>query len=144
MGALAGLLSHADPAVLPDVIACLGESGPRARAALPALEKLLDDREPSTRAAAVMAILAVEEKPSTRATAVLLEMIADKDLSQDWRNDALGRIKELNPAALSKATPGLILQLGDPSADVRRAALELLQMIIEDTPAKMPGPAAAR
>ena len=37
------------------------KAGSRARAALPALEKLLDDREPSTRAAAVMAILAVEE-----------------------------------------------------------------------------------
>ena len=60
MGVLAELLARVDPAVLPDVIACLGEAGPRARAALPALEKLLDDREPGTRAAAVMAILAMD------------------------------------------------------------------------------------
>ena len=91
-----------------------------------------------------MAILAIEEKPSTRALAVLLEMISEKDLPQDWRNDALGRIRELNPKALSKATPGLILQLGDSSADVRRTAVELLQMIIEDTPAEMPAPAAGK
>ena len=45
---------------------------------------------------------------------------------------------------MSKATPGLIVQLGDPSVDVRRAALELLQMILEDTRAEMPGPAAAK
>ncbi|MGD0040561.1 MAG: hypothetical protein ABSE84_09155 [Isosphaeraceae bacterium] len=41
--ALVELLSRADPAVQPDVLACLGEAGPHARVALPALEKLLDD-----------------------------------------------------------------------------------------------------
>ena len=45
---------------------------------------------------------------------------------------------------VSKATPGLILQLGDPSVDVRRAVLELLQMILDDTLAEMPGPAAGK
>ena len=175
MEALAGLLSHADPAVLPDLVACLGESGPRARAALPALEKLLDDHEPSTRAAAVMAIQAIDGagtampgagmsamigigtpgagaatginatgKPSARVLAVLLEMIAERNLPQDWRSYAFGQIHELNPKALSKATPSLILQLGDPSTDVRHAALELLQMVIEDTPAEMPGPAEGK
>jgi HEAT repeat protein len=180
MKALASLLSHAEPAVLPDVIACLGEAGPRARAALPALEKLLDDSEPTTRAAAVMAILAMDgpepgmaamgmramglgpmmsggmaaagatsetsstARQSPRVLAVLLEMITEKELPQEWRSDAFGRLKELAPAMVSKATSGLIVQLGDPSVEVRFAALELLQMILQDTRAEMPGPAAAK
>jgi HEAT repeat protein len=56
MLALVELLSHADPAVQPDVLACLGEAGPHAHVALPALEKLLDDPEPGTRSSAVRAI----------------------------------------------------------------------------------------
>ena len=124
--ALAGLLSHVDAAVLPDVIACLGESGQCARVALPVLEKLLDDPEPSTRASATMAILTINEKPTPRVLAVLVEMLADKNMPQDWRMDAFGRIKEANPDALARATPALIRQLGDKSPDVRRAAIELL------------------
>ena len=68
----------------------------------------------------------------------MIEMIADKTLSQEWRMDMLGRIKETAPAALAKATPGLIRQLGDSNANVRHAALELLTIIIDDTPAQMP------
>ncbi|MGC8639952.1 MAG: HEAT repeat domain-containing protein, partial [Isosphaeraceae bacterium] len=63
MRSLAGLVPHADPAVLPDVIACLGESGPPARSALPVLDKLLDAPEPSTRASAALALLAIDAKP---------------------------------------------------------------------------------
>ncbi len=43
--ALVELLSGGDPAVQPDVLACLGEAGPHAHVALPALEKLPDDPE---------------------------------------------------------------------------------------------------
>ena len=66
-------------------------------------------------------------------------MIAEKGLPRNRRNDACGRIQELAPAMVSKTTPGLILQLGGPSVDVRRAALELLQMILEDTRPRCPG-----
>ena len=90
---LAGLLPHVDPAILPDVIACLGESGSQARAALPVLEKLLDAPEPGTRASAALAMLAIDEKPTPRILAALLDMVASKDLPQDWRMDALGRIR---------------------------------------------------
>jgi HEAT repeat protein len=142
--ALAGLLSHVDVAVLPDVIACLGESGQSARSALPVLEKLLDDPEPSTRASASMAILSINEKPTPRVLAVLVEMLADKNMPQDWRMDAFGRIKEANPDALARATPALIRQLGDKSPDVRYAAIELLRVIVEDKPAELPKEAAGK
>ena len=135
---LADLIPHVDSAILPDVIACLGESGPLARSALPVLEKLLDAPEPSTRASATMAVLAIDEKPTPRILSALLEMIASKDLPQDWRMDALGRIREAKPASLASVTPALIRQLGDKSPDIRRSALELLSAIIEDTPAEMP------
>ncbi len=144
MLALVELLSHADPAVQPDVLACLGEAGPHAHVALPALEKLLDDPEPGTRASAVRAILEIEDKKNPRLTAVMLEMIADKALAQEWRMDILARIKETAPTALAKATPGLIRQLGDGNSDVRRAALDLLSIFIEDTRAEMPNQADAR
>jgi hypothetical protein len=65
-------------------------------------------------------------------------MITDKSLPQEWRMDILERIKEATPTALAKATPGLIRQLGDSDSDVRRAALDLLSIIIEDTRAEMP------
>ncbi len=142
--ALVELLSHADPEVQPDLLACLGEAGPQAHVALPALEKLLDDPEPGTRAAAVRAILQIEDTKSPRLTAVMLEMIADKTLAEEGRMDILGRIKDTAPKALAKVTPVLIRQLGDGSSDVRRAALDLLSVIIEDTPAEMPGQADAR
>ena len=74
----------------------------------------------------------------------MIEMIADKTLSQEWRTEMLGRIRETAPASLARATPGLIRQLGDSNANIRRFALELLSNIIEDSPAQMPGQADAR
>ena len=67
VAALVALLSHGDPDIVPDVIACLPEAGPRAKAALPALEALLDDPEPGVLAAAGMAIVTIEcqEDPPT-------------------------------------------------------------------------------
>ena len=65
MLALAELVSHTDSLVQPDLLDCLCAAGFLARAALPALEKLLDDPEPGTRAAAVRAILAIQTDGST-------------------------------------------------------------------------------
>ncbi len=144
MVAMVELLTHADPLVQPDVLACLSDAGARAHAVLPALEKLLDDPEPATRATAVMAILRIEDQNTPRLIAVMIPMIADKSLSQECRMDMLARIKETTPAALSKATPGLIRQLGDGDANIRRGALDLLSQIIEDTRAEIPSQADAR
>jgi HEAT repeat protein len=60
VAALVELLSRADPDVAPDVIACLPGAGRPARAALPALEALLNGPEPGLRADAGMAIVAIE------------------------------------------------------------------------------------
>jgi hypothetical protein len=49
--------------------------------------------------------------------AVMLEMIADKSLTQEWRMDILGRIKETAPTLsrgrlLKKSLPTRFLELG--------------------------------
>jgi HEAT repeat protein len=67
VAALAGLLSHGEPDILPDVLACLPQAGPRAKAAVPALEAMLDHAEPSLRAAAGMAIVAIESPEDLQA-----------------------------------------------------------------------------
>ena len=66
VAALAGLLSRGDPDIVPDVIACLPEAGPRARAALPALEAFLTTPNLAC-ARAGMAIVTIEgqEDPPT-------------------------------------------------------------------------------
>jgi HEAT repeat protein len=137
--ALAGLIPKADVGVLPDVIACLGQYAPQSPAALKVLDRLLDDPELSTRASAAVAILAIDDKPTPRLIAVLAQILTGKELPQDWRMDALGRLKETNPKALSTATQEVIRQLGDKSPDVRHAALDLLSAVIDELPAEMPG-----
>jgi HEAT repeat protein len=68
VAALAGLLTRGDPDILPDVLACLPEAGPRAKAAVPALEAMLDHAEPALRAGAAMAIVAIESPEDPQAT----------------------------------------------------------------------------
>ncbi len=86
---LAGMIPRVGPIVLPEVVNCLGTVGPIARLALPELDKLLDDNEPVTRAAAARAILMIEQTESPRVLAVMAVLIAEKSLPQDWRFEAL-------------------------------------------------------
>ena len=67
VSALIDLLSRGDPDIVPDVIACLPEAGPRAKSAVPALEAMLDHAEPALRAAAAMAIVAIESPETVQA-----------------------------------------------------------------------------
>jgi HEAT repeat protein len=141
---LAGTIPRAEPIVLQQVVNCLGAAGPIVRVALPDLDKLLDDNEPVTRGAAARASLTIEQTESPRVLAVMAELIAEKGLPQDWRIEALELIKQKHPAALGKDSADLIRLLGDRSADVRGAALELISLIVPDTAAEMLAPAASR
>jgi HEAT repeat protein len=67
VAALVNLLSRGERDILPDVIACLPEVGPRAKAAVPALEALLDRGDPGLRAGAAMAIVTIESPDESRA-----------------------------------------------------------------------------
>ena len=88
---LVGTISRADPIVLPEVINCLSAAGPVARVALPALDKLLDDNKPVTRAAAARAIVTIEQMETPRVLAVMAELIAEKGLPQDWRMEGCAK-----------------------------------------------------
>ncbi len=144
MSAIATLLSSDKLEVKPDVLNCLGEAGPQAQVVLPALDKLLNDPDSGTRAAAVDAILRIQPTDNPRLTMVMLDMIADKSLPHDFRVDMVTKLSEKAPNTVARVTPGLIRQLGDNDADIRRSALELLSLIIADHPAEMPDKSNAR
>jgi HEAT repeat protein len=138
--ALVALLSHGDPAVFADVIACLQIAGPRARAALPALEALLKADDPGLRASAGLAIVTIDGQETARSVATLIRIVGDPTLPQDARELAVPLLRGANSSALARATPDLIRQLADADAAVRQHAVSLLSMIIEDTRAELPVP----
>jgi HEAT repeat protein len=135
---LAGLLSDADTSIDADVIDCLVPLGLRARVALPALGRLLDDDDPAHRALAGIAFATIGGKSAPRAIPALLRILDDPSLALEWRQSALGKIRELDEAELVKATPILIRQLASKNQDVRLAAMEMLGQAVCDTPAELP------
>ncbi len=142
--ALGALLAHDDPAVRDDALDCLANLGPPARAALPAIEALTKAKDVNLRALAGKAIVAIEGKESPKGVAVLIGMVLDAGLPRETRYFALESIREVNPAPLSRATPDLIRQLGDPAPTTRMLAHELLGSILYDIPAQIPGPAGGK
>ncbi len=140
VSALVKLLTHCEPTVRPDVIDCLQAVGPRARAALPTLEGLLNDDDPILRANAGLTVVAILGKKSPRSIAILIGIIIDDELPRDWRRKAEESLWRVEPAALTKATPDLIRQLGDDRRDVRFVAHDILGRIIGMAPAEMPKP----
>ena len=144
VAALAGLLTRADPSVLPDVIDCLAAAGPVAKSALPTLEGLLKNKDANVRGSVGIAVAAIEGKGSPRAVKVLVGLVSDAEVPTGWRLAALESVREANPSALAGATPDLIRQLGDTDAGVRVAALEMLSQIVLDTRAELPGPAGGK
>ena len=135
---LADLLDDADTSIDADVIDCLMPLGPRARVALPALGRLLDDEDPAHRALAGIAFATISGKSSPRAIPALLRILDDLSLAPEWRQSALGKIRELDEAELVKATPILIRQLASRDQDVRLAAMEMLGQIVSETPVELP------
>jgi HEAT repeat protein len=138
VSALSGLLCHDETAVVSDVIACLEADGPAARAALPALNHLLQSDDSRLRAGAAMAIVAIEGQQSPRALDLLLRIVGDISLEYDTRENAVAFIRGADPAALTKATPDLIRQLESSSPQIRLHAAALLTTIVGDTRAEIP------
>jgi HEAT repeat protein len=141
---LGSLLTDADPTIHQDVIDCLVAAGPRARLALPALERLLNDKDPEQRCTAAIAVARIAGKTSPRALPTLLRMIEDIAVMPERRQSILGIIRESNAADLVKVTPILIRQLGSKDPQVRITALGMLGEIIENTRAEMPAPISGK
>jgi HEAT repeat protein len=149
VAALARLLADIDLSndkndVHGDVVDCLVACGPRARAALPTIERLLKDEDPAQRAKAGIAAATIEGNASSRTISILLNMIDDLAIAPESRQAALEKIREFSEAELVKATPILIRQLGSKSAEVRLTAMGMLGTIIENTPALMPAATSAK
>ena len=143
VAALATLIANVDLTSHGDLVDCLVAFGPRARAALPTLERLCNNEEPAVRAIAAIAAATIGGNANPRIIPILLKTIDDVALTPDIRQSALEKIRELNEAELVKATPILIRQLGSPTAEVRSTAMDMLGTIIGNTPAEMPGPTTA-
>ncbi len=122
------------------MIDCIQSVGPGAMPALPVLEAQLSDDDPLIRYNAGLAVVAIRGKQDPRCVAILVGIIIDEQLPSDWRTNAVEALGQIVPAALAKATPGLIRQLGDPNPNVRLTALALLEQIVGTIPAEMPKP----
>jgi HEAT repeat protein len=143
VAALASLVADVDLTTHGDVVDCLVAFGPRARAALPTLERLSNNEDPAVRAIAAIAAATIGGNANPRIIPILLKTIDDVAVTPDFRQSALEKIRELNEAELVKATPILIRQLGSPTAEVRSTAMDMLGTIIGNTPAEMPAPTTA-
>lgn len=91
-----------------------------------------------------MAIVVIEGQASPKAVDILVRTIADPTISQENRESAVPWLRGANSAALAKATPDLIRQLGDANVGVRQSAVSLLGMIVDETRALVPSPAARK
>jgi HEAT repeat protein len=136
--ALNKFLAQGDPLILPEIIRPLAEGIPQAELVRPALTKLLEHPDSEVRAAAATTIATLEGRVNWRVLGVMVKMVADQNLPQDQRLEALMRVQEKAPVTLVRATPDLVRQLSDPSADVRRHAIELLTPLVEAQPAILP------
>jgi len=140
--AMAGQLASKDPIARYSAAVGLSDVGERAKAALPALAGLAQDPDPEVRAYAGLAIATIEGKASPRAVAVLVAMVGDATLAEARRFAAIVMLRERDPTLMTRASAGLVRQLGDPDASVRNAAQGLLAGFIGEVPAEMPGSAS--
>jgi len=109
----------------------LGECGPAARAAVPALSRRLKDKDGDVRVAAALALVKIDpEKQLGTAVGTLASELKGQDvLHRVLAADALG---EIGPKA-QDATAALHQAAADPEAEVRKAAADALKRV---TPSK--------
>ncbi len=114
-----GWLRHEDPRVSHQAIGWLQLLGPLARDAVPALESLLDGKNPSLRAHAAMAIIAIHPAGCDRAAACLLTLLRNTNFPPQRRIEAL---IPLGRVVTDAAVP----------PKVRDAALQIIRAVPEE------------
>jgi HEAT repeat protein len=115
VAALVDLLSHGDSDILPDVLACLPEAGPRAKAAVPVLEGMLDHAEPALRAGAALAIVAIESPED-------LQAIGDGTVAGMGMGGGAG-MGMMGPMAGMSMSPGMVNPSDGRRSNPRIAAI---------------------
>jgi hypothetical protein len=120
--AFASLISLTDDktrAVRREAIECLGRFGPRARVAIPALERALGDDDRVARCLAAMALSGIEGWEKGRARALLNEMVDDPALSPQMRKRTrwVTQANLVNGSEFSQP----VHVLGDLIAELRQA-----------------------
>src|SRR5579871_6679404 len=101
-------IKHNDPKVREKAAKAMGEMGPQAEAAVPALLAALEDSEPPVRSAAIQALGAIGRP----AVAPLIDLLKHKEIPV--RGNAALALGRIGPRAKA-AVPALIMALPDES-----------------------------
>ncbi|HMF18807.1 MAG TPA: HEAT repeat domain-containing protein, partial [Gemmataceae bacterium] len=134
--ALLKALTHKDARVRIDAAEDLGQIGPPAAAAVPALLKLFkQDEDTMVRIEAAKAVASIDPK-NEPALAMLVEALNHK--AGKVRKRAAECIGDLGPRG-KPAVPALLKALKDPDATVSWAAIDALGQIGPDAEAAVPG-----
>lgn len=130
---LAQQLQSRDPSLRLRAAKALGDLGPAARAAVPALAAVLADPDGDARRAAVAAIRQIQ--PNERPTEALVRAVAAdlRDPDSNLRLLAARTLGRFGPAA-AVAAPDLLALRADPDPDVRRAAGLALNLVSAPAP----------
>lgn len=107
----------------------LGEMGPKAKEAVPALTQALADPDEWVRTTAAPALVKILGRKATAAIPVLIEGLRDEDA--DIREDCLRGLKTLGPVA-REAVPAVTRRLRDENSTIRLLAAETLWRVSRD------------
>jgi HEAT repeat protein len=143
---LEAALTESAPVIRRSAAEVLGLMGPRAAAAVPALVKVLEDRDPSVSIAAAQALVRIDPTKATAAVPILVRLFKGKD--EKVADQAALVLAEHGPDARS-AVPELLAGLKEKNEKlVRRSAFVLGRLRLPDATAALrsalTGPAAAR
>lgn len=133
--ALAQLVLSETVRIARDAIEILGQIGPRAASALPALSKRLTASDPEIRIAAATAIWRISKRPEP-SVAVLLKAMADDD--EDTSSRATWTFQEMGPQA-DTALLQLTELTSDSRSHVRRNAATALGVLGPGNRSKIEG-----
>ena len=104
----------------------LGEMGPLAETAIPAIRGLVKDKSAWVRLAAASALVEIDPKEAEAATGVITELLGHEDV--DVRLAAVFGLGKIGAEA-APAIPALGKLLADSEANVRRAAYDAVTRI---------------
>lgn len=126
-----------EPLIRLGAVDSLGGMGPPARAAIPALEKLLGEEDLRYEAADAIVRIAGKEAPDT-IIAIVIGRITDPALGAGTRQQALETIRGVKPEAEAKIAAEMVRQFDDEDPDVRNGALNVLIDIVGRSRVKIP------